>query len=224
MKKNIFFLALIAIICSCTIAQQNQSNKPSKPDKRDKYVGEYKLLIYNDWWGEHEGVHWNNYTNSYDMEWYRNSRIDSIYTLVVSKEPYDTVSLRFSIVKPFDFERQERIRQENEEIKKRNEESICGKDEELREVPSPTFDDKRDVVQSYHGYVEGHKVFISDKKKGDDYEGSGYSEEITFDSVYLRNDTFYYKRQSYAEFYSKYKKTGWQTLVEHCVAVKDTLE
>ena len=81
MKKYFFLLALIATLFSCSSASQQKS---SKPDKRDKYVGEYKLYENSEWWGESEGIHWNNYTNSYDMEWYRNSRIDSMYTLVVS--------------------------------------------------------------------------------------------------------------------------------------------
>lgn len=219
MKKYFFLLALIATLYSCTTAMQN------KPDKRDKYVGEYRLFEYAEWWGEdRDYTAWNNYTRSYDMRWYTHSKDDSIYTLIVSKVPYDTVSLRFTIVKPFDFERVERIKKQNEEIKKRNEESICGKDEKLIDIPTPTYDDHRDVVKEYRGYVEGHKIFISDMSEGTDYHGSGYKSETTFDSVYLRNDTLRYIRHSYDQFFSDNKKTGWRTTVERCIAIKDTIK
>lgn len=69
---------------------------------------------------------------------------DSSRTLVVTKNPNDTISLTFDIVIPFDFERQKGIIALNEDIKKRNEQSICGKDEELKIVPQPTYTNGRD--------------------------------------------------------------------------------
>lgn len=213
MRKNIILLVILTLMCSCT-------SSINKPDKRDKYVGEYKLYEDMDWWGEHQGYRWNYYTDSYDMEFYRNSSLDSSHTLVVSKGTYDTISLKFDIVAPFDFENQKNIIARNEEIKKRNEQSICGKDEELLKVPQPTYSNDRVLVESYSAYVEGHKIFIRDYKRGDDYEGSGYKEDVTFDSVYLMNDTMHFIKHSHADFFYKYEKTSWQNLKSRCIGVK----
>lgn len=204
MKRNIILFVILALMCSCT-------SSINKPDKRDKYVGEYKLHEKSEWWGEDQSYEWDYYTNSYGMRYYQNSSSDSTHTLVVTKSPYDTISLKFDIVAPFDFENQKRIIALNEEIKKRNEESICGKDEELHKVPEPTYSNDRVLVESFSAYVDGHKIFICDYKKGDDYKGSGYKEEVTFDSVYLLNDTMHFIQISHADFFYKYDKTGWRT-------------
>ena len=213
MKKLFLLGALIAILWGCSTAEQ-------KPDKRDKYVGEYKLYQDKNWWGEHQGVNWDYLTNSYRMEYFNHTKSDSSLTLVVTKNPNDTVSLMFDLVSPFNFDHQKDVIAENEARKKRNEASICGEDEEMLIVPEPTYSNNRVLEYSYSGDIKGHKIFINGLNKGDDYRGSGYREEITFDSVYWMNDTIHFKRRSSAEFFYNYKKTGWQILIERCFGVK----
>ena len=145
---------------------------------------------------------------------------DSSRTLVVTKNPNDTISLTFDIVIPFDFERQKGIIALNEDIKKRNEQSICGKDEELKIVPQPTYTNGRDLVESYTAYIEGQKIFINDTTIIQDYYGSGYKEKITFDSVYLMNDTMHFIKASHADIYVSNKRTRWQNYKCRCLGFK----
>lgn len=193
----------------------------TRPDKRDKYVGEYKLYEHAKWHGQHRGYTRNYFTQSYNMEWYEHEKIDTTQTLIVKKVPSDTVSLIFYIVKPFDFERAERIRQENEDIKKRNAESICGKDEPLQTVPTPSYDNTRDLVKSYNGYVEGHKIFLSDFTKRSNDHGYGYEASYKFDSVFLRNDTLRFILQQHWDFLSPDIDGEWRSQKERYIAVKN---
>lgn len=203
MIKRIILMAIpLAFLISCA---------NSRPDKRDKYVGEYKLYQYRETCGVHEGTRRDFITNAYSTEYYRYDETDSTQTLVVKKDPRDTVSLKFYIVKPFDYEYAERIKRENEEIKKKNEESICGKDIPLNRIPTPTYDSTRDLVISYDGYVDGHKIFLSD------YES--YNTSCEFDSVYLRNDTLRFKVKT--SWWSSYSASVWGEKKDTYIAVKN---
>lgn len=212
MKKNILLIAIITL-CSC-------SGINNTPDKRDKYVGEYKLSINQNWYGYERGYKWNYYTNSYDLEWYDDTYTDTTKTLIVKKNPTDTTTLTFYVVKPFDFAYAESIKLENEKIKQRNAESICGEDEKLYEVPTPTYDDTRDLVQKFYAYVEGHKIFISDYTKNNYYPYT-YNPEFSFDSVYLRNDTLRFKLTQNWNFDHRDTNREWRIMKERYVAVKE---
>ena len=209
MKKNIIFFVVLLLLGCC-------SSLPSKPDKRDKYVGEYKLYENDYWHGESKS-----YIYPYEMEWYSHKCSDSTQSLIVKKDLNDTTSLTFYIVKPFDFEKVERIKKENEEIKKRNAESICGKDEPLKAIPTPTYDDKRDIVNTYYGYVDGHKIFLKDFQKKEFEQGYGYNSEYEFDSVYLMNDTLHFNLKCYSKFTAEYENSGWRYSIYRFIAVKE---
>ena len=205
MKKNVFLLVMVVLLCSC-------STSTSKPDKRDKYVGEYKLYEGIAWSGERK---W----SGYDTQYISGVSDDSTHVLVVTKDLNDTISLTFDIVRPFDFEFQKEIIAENERIKKKNEQSICGEDEPLIEVPQPTYSNDRELIDSYKAYVEGHKIFLKDYEKRNDYRSY---EKVTFDSVYLRNDTIHFIIGSYVEEYNNYEKSGYIAKHRRCYGVKLT--
>lgn len=216
MKQCIYLAVFLLISCTAT-----PDKNTATPDKRDKYVGEYAIYKDSYWWGERKSYNWNHYTNSYEMETYSHSSSDSSLILIIQKSPFDTVSLELNIVKPFNFTHAEEIKKKNEEIKKRNAESICGEDEKLLEVPVPSFGDRYDLVFKYNGYINGHKVFIRDYN----YEyiggyGSGYTMKTEFDSIYLLNDTLHYKSFSRTEYFYKQELTDWRNTISRCIAVK----
>lgn len=214
MKKFILFFAIITL-CNC-------SGINNRPDKRDKYVGEYKLLLYQEWFGYERGYNWNYYTNSYDYEWYSHKYTDTAKTLIVKKNLTDTTTLTFYVVKPFDFAYAESIKLENEKIKQRNAESICGEDEKLYEVPIPTYDDTRDLVQTFYAYVEGHKIFISDYTKLNYYPFT-YDPKFWFDSVYLSNDTLRFKLTQNWNFDYRDTNRNCRIMKERFIAVKENV-
>lgn len=131
----------------------------------------------------------------------------------------DTTRLDVFVVVPFDTAYAERIRKENEEIRKRNEASICNEDEEYLKVPQPTYHGNRTIDKHIHAYVKGKKLFF-DNIKGDRYN---FILPEKFDSVYLRNDTLHYNSEQILEYtgtyydyyddeYAKYEDvTIWKT-------------
>lgn len=186
--EKLFSLLLCAILlCSC-----------QKIDKRDRYVGEYRLyettiedISYYSRMQEKVVMNREGKIMSLpeppaaSMHSYQDFRTDSTQKLIVRKLVSDTISLVFTIVKPFDFENQRRIIAINEESKKWNEQSICGPDKPMIRVPKPTCPDSLDFVVSYNAYVSGHKIFLRDDRQ------TGKS--VKFDSVYLLNDTMHFK-------------------------------
>lgn len=216
MKKIIVLFLSVSIFSGCTIFTQ------SKPDKRDKYVGEYKLYSSTEYWETHEGTKWNEVSKSYEMEYNSKFLTDSTKTLIVTKSKADTISLKFDIVSPFDFETQREAIEYNEkmqkEIQKKNEQSICGPDEDFAPMieSQPTYSDSQDLEASYDAYVKGHKIFlkdIEDKGSSDGYYVQSWSTNISFDSVYLMNDTIHFIRKYCSLYYCNNKCT--KHVIEH---------
>lgn len=181
MKKS-FICALVALIClSC-----GSSKSDEKPDSRDKYCGWYDLYGHCDWARIPKATRWDPYPRRVDNSYNVSNR-----SLVVVKLPYDTVSLKFIIVSPFDTAKVNKIISKNEEIKKRNKESICGEDEDTIQVPTPDFDNWT-IKQKIYGYKKGHKIFMNGYDEHPDYGGIC---TYKYDSVYMRNDTLYFKER-----------------------------
>ena len=213
MKNYILFFAFISLFCGCT----------KQSDNRDRFVGEYKLYIAEEKWGERKGGdQWSYYTRTYDMEfWCDSMKIDSSLTLVVRKVDYDTVSVVFDLVAPFNFQYQQRVIAQNEEIKKRNKESLCGPDEPLKEVPVPTYSKDRTLCASYDGYVQGHKIFLNNYETRKQYYKGAYSDiEVSYDSVFLRNDTIRFIRKTKTNTYYENGFDHWMVELERCYGVK----
>lgn len=206
MKKLLFFAILALSIIGC-------SKQP--PQVRDKYCGEYTCCKI---------IHMKSYR---DYNYRREIKQDTIFysyseeICIERSKTYesDTTRLDVFVVVPFDTAYAERIRKENEEIRKRNEASICNEDEEYLKVPQPTYHGNRTIDKHIHAYVKGKKLFF-DNIKGDRYN---FILPEKFDSVYLRNDTLHYNSEQILEYtgtyydyyddeYAKYEDvTIWKT-------------
>lgn len=186
MKKFLFFFPFVMVMIGCTKQLQI----------RDWYCGEY--LCY-------KALHLTSYEicrhenpwpyNSWtDKKMLRDDFHELTYECEIcierSKEyPDDTTKLDVYKVIPFDTVKANNIKRINEEIRLRNELSICNEDESYLEVPEPTYHGNRTIVQHIHAYVKGKKLFFEDTK-GDSYN---FILPEKFDSVYMRNDTLHYK-------------------------------
>jgi hypothetical protein len=185
MKKFVLFAIMTLLFMSC-ISQEDRH------DGRDKYCGEYNLhklyshrIFYSN--GEFDRVYEDVGGNGYNQ-------------LIISKDRSDTTSLILEIVTPFDTAHANRIKRRNEEIRKKNAESICGEDIEELIVPVPNYRDSMTLTQSLNAYVKGHKIFIKNHNKYDSYHGE--TKRFEYDSVYLRNDSLYFTE--YVEYKYEY--------------------
>ena len=78
----------------------------------------------------------------------------------------------------------------------------------------------RAVLESHYSYVKGDDIFIKDGWDGMDCKGVGYDTKITFDSVYLLNDTIHFIKTSSTNFFDNHELVNWQVIKERCYGVK----
>ena len=204
MKKYFYIVVLLLMLSSCSIST----------DLRDKFVGEYSLSGFDRFSGEYLPY------GSYNWVSYSDTGKDIASSLIIEKDLNDSLGLIFTTLKDFDFANAERIKAQNEEIKRENKERNDYDYEELYSVPKPTYDDKRDLIDRFEGYIENGKIIIRDFERSKRDRGYGVDESYMFDSVVFKNDTLTFCVQHYYTFYSNYTCDGKRKDIIHYTAIR----